>query len=428
MADLPVPASTMARTLTRRDAVTIGLGSMIGAGIFVVWAPAAAAAGSWMWLSLAMVTVVAACNAYSSAMLAARYPSAGGTYVYGTKRLGALPGYLAGWCFVVGKSASCVAMALTLGAYVAPGYERVAAAIAVVAVTAANLSGVQRSARVSRVIVSVVLAVLLGLAISVLVASVSGDAVFDFSAGLASQQQASAYGVLQGAGLLFFAFAGYARIATLGEEVRDPERTIGQAIAITFVVVLAIYVAVAALVVGVIGTDAAARGSTPVADVAAQVWGPGWVWLIRCAAACAAFGALLNMLLGISRTTVAMARDRHLPRALAAVGGAHKVPRVAELSVAAVVLVVAMLMDLRGAIGFSSFGVLLYYAVANASAYTLKGEKRWQRIVPVVGLVGCLVLVASLPGESVLAGLIVVALGMGWYAVAREVTAASVAD
>lgn len=416
----PESSSALARTLTRRDAVTIGMGSMIGAGMFVVWAPAAAAAGSWMWLSLLIVTVVAACNAYSSAMLAARYPSAGGTYVYGTKRLGDLPGYLAGWCFIIGKSASCVAMALTLGVYVAPGYERVAAAIAVVAVTAANLSGVHRSACVSRVIVSIVLAVLLGLAVSVVTASVAGDPVFDLSAGLTSEATASAYGVLQAAGLLFFAFAGYARIATLGEEVRDPERAIGQAIGITFVLVLAIYVAVAALVVGVIGTDAAAGTATPVADVAQEVWGSGWVWLIRFAAACAAAGALLNMLLGISRTTMAMARDRHFPAALAAVGGPRRVPRVAELSVAAVVLVVAMLVDLRGAIGFSSFGVLLYYAVANASAWTLKGEKLWQRVVPVVGLAGCVVLVASLPWASVLGGLIVVALGIGWYAVGRR--------
>ena len=233
-------AGTLRRTLTRRDAVVIGMGSMMGAGMFVVWAPAAEAAGTFMLLSLLIVAAVAACNAYSSAMLAARYPTAGGTYVYGTERLGPLPGFLAGWCFVVGKSASCVAMALTLGAYAAPGHERLAAASAVVAVTAANLSGLQRSARISAAVVSVVLAVVVGLGCSVVVASARGEPVFDLGAGLVSATQSSAYGVLQAAGLLFFAFAGYARIATLGEEVRDPVRTIGQAIGITFVVVLAV--------------------------------------------------------------------------------------------------------------------------------------------------------------------------------------------
>lgn len=420
MPDQPTSRGSLVRTLTRRDAVTIGMGSMIGAGMFVVWAPAAAAAGSWVLLSLLIVTIVAACNAYSCAILAARYPSAGGAYVYGTQRLGELPGYLAGWCFIIGKSASCVAMALTLGAYVAPGYERLAACVAVLAVTAANLSGVQRSARISRVIVSIVLAVLGGLALSVLVASIAGDAVFDLQAGLTSSTSGSAYGVLQAAGMIFFAFAGYARIATLGEEVVDPERTIKHAIGITFVIVLGIYVGVALLVLGVIGSDGAASSVAPVADVAQQVWGAGWVWAIRVAAACAALGALLNMLLGISRTTLAMARDAHLPPVLATVGGPHQLPRAAEVTIAAAVLLLVVVVDLRGAIGFSSFGVLLYYAVANASAWTLRSDTRWQRVVPVIGFIGCLVLVVSLPWPSVLGGLIVVALGIGWYAVRRR--------
>lgn len=408
------------RTLRRRDAVIIGMGSMLGAGMFVVWAPASQAAGPFILLSLLIVAVVAACNAYSSAMLAARYPRAGGTYVYGTERLGEFPGYLAGWCFVVGKSASCVAMALTLGAYVAPGYQRYAAVIAVLTVTAANLSGLQRSVRISGVIVSIVLAVLLGLAVSVVVASVAGNVVFDLRAGLTSTTPTSAHGVVQGAGLLFFAFAGYARIATLGEEVRDPERTIAQAIGITFVVVLAIYTGLALLVLGVVGSDDVATSAAPVADVAQRVWGNGWVWAIRFAAACAAVGALLNMLLGVSRTALAMARDNHLPARLAAVSGPHHLPQRAELGVAAVVVVLALILDVRGAIGFSSFGVLLYYAVTNASAWTLHGDQWCTRVVPAVGLVGCLALTAALPGESVLGGLIVVAVGIGWYAAMRR--------
>ncbi|MDQ3526543.1 MAG: amino acid permease, partial [Actinomycetota bacterium] len=147
------------RSLGLHDAVAIGLGSMIGAGVFAVWAPAAATAGPWLLLSLALAAFVAACNALSSAALAVRYPTAGGTYVYGRERLGDLPGYLAGWCFVIGKVASCAAMAMTVGAYLVPEYERVSALVAVVVVTLLNLSGVQRSAGMSRVIVTAVLAV-----------------------------------------------------------------------------------------------------------------------------------------------------------------------------------------------------------------------------------------------------------------------------
>jgi len=401
--------------MTRGQAVTVGMGSMIGAGLFVVWAPAAAAAGPLLLLSLAIVAIVAGANASSSAVLAARYPAAGGTYVYGTERLGALPGFLAGWCFVVGKTGSCVAMALTIGVYVAPDYAPVAAAVSVVAVTAANLSGLQRSATVSRIVVAIVLSVLAGLSVSVLLAHQSGTVLFRDAAGPDLSGQPSAYGVLQAAGLLFFAFAGYARIATLGEEVRDPERTIGQAMAITFAVVLTLYVAVAVLVLGVLGPEGAARSTAPVAEVASQVWAPEWVWLVRCAAACAAVGALLNMLLGISRTTLAMARDGHLPSALARVDGPHQLPRAAEVTIAVVVVVVAVSVDVRGAIGFSSFGVLLYYAVTNASALTLAGTRRGQHTVAVVGLAGCVVLVATLPWSSVLSGALVVALGAVWY-------------
>ncbi len=414
------PADSLRRTLTRRDAVVIGMGSMMGAGMFVVWAPAAESAGSLMLLSLVIVAVVAACNAYSSAMLAARYPAAGGTYVYGTERLGPLPGFLAGWCFIVGKSASCVAMALTLGAYVAPGHQRFVAVASVLALTAANLSGLQRSARISTAVVSVVLAVVIGLGCGVALASARGEPVFDLSAGLVSAVDTSAYGVLQAAGLLFFAFAGYARIATLGEEVHDPERTIGQAIGITFVLVLALYAGLGLVVIGVLGSDGTANSTAPIAAVAEVVWGNDWVWVVRVAAAAAAAGALLNMLLGISRTTVAMARDAHLPGPLSLTGGPHALPQRAEIAVAAIVLVLVLLVDLRGAIGFSSFGVLLYYAVANASAWTVRGQQRWQRIVPVVGLAGCLVLVGSLPWESVANGLVVVTLGIGWYGVTRR--------
>jgi len=197
----------------------------------------------------------------------------------------------------------------------------------------------------------------------------------------------SASGVLQGAGLIFFAFAGYARIATLAEEVTEPERTIPRAVAITVATVLGIYAVVAVLTLVVLGPERLAEVTDPVAAATSQVLGAPWVWAVRAVAALAAFGALLNLVLGISRTTLAMARDGHLPGLLAAVDD-RQVPRHAELAVGAVVLLVVLLVDLRGAIGFSSFGVLTYYAVANASAWTLRGDWRGAPVVPAVGLVG----------------------------------------
>lgn len=266
----PAGTGELKRHLGVLDAVVIGLGSMIGAGIFAALAPAAGAAGSGLLLGLALAAVVAYCNAMSSARLAARHPASGGTYVYGRERLGEFWGYLAGWAFVVGKTASCAAMALTVGSYVWPGQAHAVAVAAVVALTAVNYAGVQKSAWLTRVIVAVVLAVL----VAVVVAAVtSGDAD---AARLGIGDDATFGGVLQAAGLLFFAFAGYARIATLGEEVRDPARTIPRAIPLALGITLALYAAVAVAVLLVLGPQGLADAIAPLSDAARAAARTGW--------------------------------------------------------------------------------------------------------------------------------------------------------
>ncbi|OEJ33245.1 APC family permease [Streptomyces subrutilus] len=397
------------RTLGVSDAVVVGLGAMIGAGIFAALAPAARAAGGALLAALALAALVAYCNAHSSARLAARYPASGGTYVYGRERLGPFWGYLAGWGFVVGKTASCAAMALTVGAYAWPGQQHAVAVAAVVALTAANYGGVQKSARIARLIVAVVLAVLAG----VVVACLSSDAA---DAGRLGTADWGAPGLLQGAGLLFFAFAGYARITTLGEEVRDPERTIPRAVPLALGIALLVYALVAVAALSVLGADGLAGAAAPLADAVRAAGWPGLTPVVRVGAALAALGSLLALVLGVSRTTLAMARDGHLPRLLAAVHPRRRVPHHAELAVGAVVAVLAATTDLRGAIGFSSFGVLVYYAIANASAWTL-GSGVKGRAVAAVGLSGCVVLACSLPLASAVAGAGVLALGALVYGV-----------
>ncbi|MER7673993.1 APC family permease [Kitasatospora sp. NPDC096128] len=394
------------------DAVMIGLGSMIGAGIFAALAPAAAAAGSGLLLGLALAAVVAYCNATSSARLAARYPQSGGTYVYGRERLGEFWGYLAGWGFVVGKTASCGAMALTVGSYLWPGQAHAVAVAAVVALTAVNCVGVQKAAWLTRVIVAVVLSVLA----AVVTACFSGSGAD--TGHWAVGADAGFHGVLQAAGFLFFAFAGYARIATLGEEVRDPRRTIPRAIPLALGITLVVYAVVALAVLAVLGPEGLARTSTPLTEAVRAAGVPGLAPVVRVGAAVAALGSLLALILGVSRTVLAMARDRHLPHRLAAVHPRFAVPHRAELTVGAVVAVLASVADLRGVIGFSSFGVLAYYAVANASAWTLTpAEGRPPRVLPALGLAGCAVLAFALPGASVLWGAAVLALGAAAHGV-----------
>ncbi|WP_432544234.1 APC family permease [Kineococcus sp. SYSU DK002] len=409
------PGSTgeLSRRLGTSDAVVVGLGSMVGAGVFTVFAPAAAAAGPAVLLSLGLAAVVAFCNATSSARLAVRYPSSGGTYVYGRERLSPFWGYLAGWGFVVGKTASAAAMALTVGLYAWPEHAHAVAVAAVVLLTAVNYVGVQRSVQLTKAVVALVLLVLAGV-VAVCLTSGRAPGTAPLTGG------GGAGGVLQAAGLLFFAFAGYARIATLAEEVRDPARTVRVAVPLALGLTLLVYLAVGAAVLTVLGGGLATSGA-PLADaVTAAGHGP-WVPVVRVAAAVAALGALLGVILGISRTTLAMARDGHLPSALAAVHPRFGVPHRAELAVGAVVAVVAAVADVRAVIGFSSFAVLVYYAVTNASAWTLRpDEGRPPRVVPVVGFAGCLALAFSVPAGSLVAGAAVLAAGALVHAVRRR--------
>lgn len=401
------------RRLGTADAVVIGLGSMIGAGVFAAFAPAARAAGSGLLLGLALAAVVAYCNAASSAQLAAVYPTSGGTYVYGRERLGSWAGYLAGWGFVIGKTASCAAIALTFGAYAAPGFERPVAVAAVVALAAVNYRGVTRTARLTRILVAISLAALA----VVVAANLTGGSASPARLALSG---VDAIGVLQSAGLLFFAFAGYARIATMGEEVRDPARTIPRAIPLALGIVVVVYALVAASTLVVLGPARLAASSAPLADA---VRAGAWDWavpLVRVGAAAASLGVLLALIAGVGRTALAMARNGDLPRWLAAVHPRFRVPHHAEVAFAVMISVLVLTLDLRGAIGFSSFGVLVYYLIANVSAYTQPREqRRWPRAVPVLGALGCVVLAVTLPRAAVLAGLAVFAAGVVVRLVAR---------
>ncbi len=400
--------------------MVIGLGSMIGAGIFAALAPAASAASSGVLPALAIAAVVAYCNATSSARLAARYPASGGTYVYGRERLGGFWGYLAGWGFVVGKTASCAAMALTVGAYAWPGHVRVVAVAAVVALTAVNHVGIEKSAWLTRAVVIVVVAVL-AVVVTVCLTSQGADA-----ARLEPGGDPTGWGVLRAAGLLFFAFAGYARIATLGEEVRDPGRTIPRAIPLALAITLIIYVTVAVAVLTVLGPARLAGATAPLAEAVRAAGVPGLAPVVRAGAAISALGSLLALILGVSRTTLAMARDRHLPHTLASIHPRYGVPHRAELTVGVVVALLAATTDIQEAIGFSSFAVLVYYAIANASAWTLTAaESRPPRAVPVVGLGGCLLLAFTLPSSSVIAGAGVLTLGAAAYGVRAGLTRAT---
>ena len=367
---------------------------------------------------LVIAAVVAFCNATSSAQLAAAHPTSGGTYAYGRAELGPWWGFIAGWCFVIGKLASCAAMALTFAAYAAPpGWERPVAILAVAALVTVNYFGVTRTAQLTRVIVVIVL---LTLAVVVAAGAAAGPRPDGWSA--SSLTEGGLYGILQSGGLLFFAFAGYARIATMGEEVKDPRRTIPRAIVLALSMAIAVYAIVAITVLAVLGPAATAASAAPLADAAAA---SGWGWtqpVVRVGAAAASLGALLALIAGIGRTTLAMAREDDLPRFLSAVHPRWHVPHRAELAIGAIIVITVAFVDLRGAIGFSSFGVLIYYFIANAAAWRQSPDaRRYPRVLQAIGLLGCTVLVITLPVLAVLVGTGVVLIGVTYRVVRRRI-------
>jgi len=420
-----VTTPSLARRLGTLDAVVIGLGSMVGAGVFAVFGPAARVAGTGLLLGLALAAAVAWCNATASAQLAAAYPTSGGTYVYGRERLGPWWGFAAGWAFVVGKTASCVAMALTFATYAVPGSaaagwpRRVVSAVAVLALTALGYRGVTRTARLTRVLVGVSLVALVVTVTAIALGSGTTTAHLGSPGDLVAS---GVHGVVGSAGLLFFAFAGYARIATMGEEVRDPARTIPRAVTIALVAAVLLYAVVGVAVLLAAGPARLATAAAPLAEAVRAAGVPGVVPVVGVGAAVASLGALLALLSGVGRTALAMARERDLPGTLAAVHPVFRVPHHAQVVLGVLVAGLAATIDLRGAIGFSSFGVLVYYAIANASAFTQPpADRRWPRALNLAGGAGCLLLVAALPTASVVAGLAVLAVGLaGRAAVLRR--------
>ncbi|WP_219418684.1 APC family permease [Pseudonocardia nigra] len=407
-------SSSVQRRLGTADAVVLGLAAMLGTGVFAVWAPAAAAAGPWLLLAVVIAGIVAACNAASTADLAVAHPESGGGFVYGRERLSPAAGRLAGVAFLVGKSASAAAAAGVFGGYVLQVQPLPAAILAIVVVTVLNVAGVRWTARGAYTLVGGTLAVLL----VVIVVGLLGPSGAEEVASAATPEvetvpmRSGPLGVLTAAGLVFFAFAGYARIATLGEEVRDPGRTLRRAIVTALGIALVTYLLVAtALLVG-LGADRLATEPAPLVALVDSGDTSAFGVLVRVGAAVAAGSALLSVLVGVSRTTLAMARRHELPAALAAIGP-RGTPWRADLAGGVVAVVLATLAGPIAAIALSACSVLVYYAVINVAALRLPAaQRRWPAWTSCLGLLLCLGLAVLLPLQQVL--ITAAALAVGW--------------
>ncbi|MGH9381379.1 MAG: APC family permease [Thermoanaerobaculia bacterium] len=410
-------AAGLRRELGTLDAVGIGFGAIVGAGIFVVTGVAAGVAGPAFLVALGVAAVAATCNALSSAQLAAEYPQSGGTYEYGYRALNPWAGFAAGWMFLASKIAAAGTVALGLAGYLdalLPGIPARAIAVAAIVVfTALNYFGIRRSSGVNFLIVAVSLGTLL-----IFIATGAGAFRVEH---LRPFAPTGWKGILEAAALLFFAYTGYARIATLAEEVREPRRTIPRATIITIGGAVLLYLGVAAVAVGAVGSQALGATAAPLQVAARSFPTPGIATVVSAGGVTAMLGVILSQLLGLSRMGFAMARRGDLPGVFAHIHPRHGVPGRAVLAIGAVAAVVAATGTLAGVASAASFTILIYYGIANVAALRMPTQaKLYSNAIPVVGVTACAVLALSLAPPVILTGVAVLAVGLGIRVVTRR--------
>jgi APA family basic amino acid/polyamine antiporter len=399
---------TLRPQLNLFDAVATGLAAILGAGIFAVISPAAAIAGPALLISLIVAAFVAFCNALSSAQLAAIFPRSGGTYEFGRRTLGPWWGYIAGWMFLTANTVGPGVIALAFGGYLHAVWAamplRTAAVVAAGAMTILNATGIRRSVHVTDVIV--VLSIISLIAVVVLgLPSAKATNLAPFAPG-------GVGGILRATGLLFFAYTGYSRIATLVEEVRNPRRTIPRATVLALGTATLLYLFVAATALTVLGATRVSQSSSPLESTLTAVGSGIGVAIVAAGALLTTFNEGLSDLLGVSRVAFAMGREADLPRGLAYLGKGQN-PYRSVLFVGIIALLIAAFAPFGIAVAISSFGTLLYYTVTNLSALRLaKPQRRFPRWLAIAGLLGCLGLAFSLAPQEIGIGLAILLVGV----------------
>lgn len=396
------------RVLTVKDAVGVGLGAIIGAGIFVVTGVAAGISGPALLISLSIAGVIATFNALSSAQLAAVYPHSGGTYEYAYRLINPMFGFSAGWMFLISKLAAGSVVAIGFGSYfyqlVPFGSPLIISVTAVILLTIANFFGIKKTGYLNLFIVSFTILSLLYLVFSGIFEIQSENFVPFAPFGLS--------GIAEATALLFFAFTGYARIATLAEEVKDPETTIPKAVIITIVSAIILYALVSVVAIGVIGAENMAGSKSPLQLVAESLNAPGIQLIITMGASTAMLGVLLSQILGISRMMLALGRRTDLPPVFQNIHSKNKVPHIGIFITGIIISALCIFGTFEFILASAAFTILLYYSIANISALKQpKNEQRYGKAVPVLGLTGCLAMAFSLEPEVILSGLALLLIG-----------------
>ncbi|MEN6521203.1 MAG: amino acid permease [Armatimonadota bacterium] len=402
----------LSRILSLLDAVAIGLGAMIGAGIFVVISVAVNVAGGGVIISFAIGTIAAIFPALSTARLAAAYPVSGATSFYAAHLLGRPYGFVAGWIFIFATISADAAVVLAFGSYLhflIPDIPLRATSITfAVIVTTINYFGIRLSANVIDILVIVKLAVLLFF--------IAVGAFFFRVERVFPMMLHGVMGAIEGAAIVFFAYAGFARIAVIGEEVRDPIRTIPKAILLALGTATILYLTVALVALGLLGVRGLAGASAPLSAAIRKTPLDIGPYIISIGALTSIFTVFLTDMLGVSRMFFALARSRELPDWLSHVHEKYGTPHLAILLNGALVAVLALIANLHSVVKVASFGMLAYYGLTCLAALRLPSTGgRYHRACDVAGIISCFALASFLSLHVILLGLLVIAFGIVYF-------------
>lgn len=413
------------RSIRTPGAVLMGLGSIIGTGIFVSIAIATQVAGNGIIIAIVIAAALATFNGLSSAQLASAHPVSGGTYEYGYRFLNSWFGFTAGWMFMFAKSASAATAVLGCIGYLfyafklnTPSWIIPASGIILLFFMTALVSGgIQRSNTANKWIVSFTLAGLLALVFtSFFLNGFPSQPIID------AVTDTSASSILYASALMFVAYTGYGRIATLGEEVAEPRSTIPKAIILAMVVIVILYLFVSLTALQVMGAESFGQTvdgeAAPLMVVAQALSVPIIGPVITIAAITAMLGVLLNLILGLSRVLLGMARRRDVPYLLSRINPNSKSPVSAVWTTGILIAIFVLSGDVVFTWSFSAFTVLIYYSITNLSAFLMPSEfQLYPRWIPVSGFFGCLFLAFWIDPIIWISGLILIGFGLIWHTV-----------
>ena len=382
--------NSFSRTLTLKNSIYLGLSSMIGAGLFNNIAPTAKVSSYSAILGLLLASTLAFANASSSAQLASLYHQNGGTYLYAKNVVGNSAANIAGFVFIIGKTVSCIAIALTLGNYLSPVNSKEFAVLLSFVVFLIGFTGIHKTARIAKWFVWILFGLLAFYTVSILI---TPGVRFN----IPITDQFSINSLLLSGSIWFFAFTGYSRLATFGEEIKNPEKIIPTAIFTGLGITVLCYLIISWVTLSIVDPEIIMNSKTPLLIAMDLSTMSEFSFLIVFGSSIAMASVFLALMPGISRIYVAMARDGVLPRALSTIHKKFNSAYISEVLVLITVIIGIYQLNVIDSIKLSSFFILIYYSITNLSVIKLEKEQRiYTVVIAYYGLIVCIVFACSL--------------------------------